>query len=386
MIDLWKPPVVKIYDALDGQMRLVGGCVRDFLLDREPGDIDIATSLPPNEVIDRLKAQGIKAYALAQAHGVVAAVIGGELFEITTLRIDSYTETGREQITFITDYEEDAARRDFTINAMYMDRDNMIYDYFGGEMDLRERIIRFIGRPKTRIEEDPLRMFRYVRFWAVYGGEEPDYAVTALFPKLRRGLPDVSRERRRKEFMKILMGPRAVEAIELMAQTEILRYVLSGVNLPAYTKLIEVYPECGALERLSAVSNGQTLEHLNFTPSEQALMDHFADRICYHDTRRLKLIRGYYGERVFQYLLAKGVISGQLTPEQRTAYQTELTVPPMPVKESDLKGMAGMAKKRRLDEAMRILCRLWVDNDFPPDKETLLKLYADYINVIGRII
>ena len=218
MIELWNASLRKIEEALGGQIRLVGGCVRDFLLGKKPDDIDIVTPLVPGVVMDSLKKNRIRARLLAPRHGVVLAVVHGEKFEITTLRRDDYSADGREKITFITDYREDARRRDFTINALYMDRDGRIYDYVDGQADLKNHIVRFIGEPATRLREDPLRFLRYIRFWSLFGGKEPDTAVLACFPTIRDKMAQVSYNRLQKEIKKLARLPRRAEVRKLLVQ------------------------------------------------------------------------------------------------------------------------------------------------------------------------
>ena len=258
MIDLWTKDVLLIYNALNGQMRLAGGCVRDYLLNQAASDVDIATPLLPDEVMKRLRQSKIKAYPIARGHGVVAAEISNQVFEITTLRRDVYSNSGTEQVQFITDYQEDAVRRDFTINAMYLDRQNKLYDYVGGQEDLKNKRVRFIGNPGMRMREDPLRIFRYVRFWAQYGGEQPDKAVTELFPRLKGLLPNVSAGRLCKEFLKILMCDRVFVAVELMDQMGLLSDLMMQTNIDALKSFLQDKPDADAIARLKVLSGGQT--------------------------------------------------------------------------------------------------------------------------------
>jgi len=244
---------MKIYNALGGQMRLVGGCVRDFLLGRMPEDIDLATPLLPGMVREKLSQQGIKSHPIAPRHGVVGILLDGRQFEITTLRQDTY-DTGREKITFITDYARDALRRDFTINALFMDPDK-VYDYCGGQTDLKAHQVRFIGDPLTRLKEDPLRLLRYIRFWACYGGEKPDKAVIRLFPTVRKGLNQVSLSRRKKEFFKILMLDKVVSALGYLREGGILPFLTEKDGLDELERFLTLYPTAGVAQRLSFFGN-----------------------------------------------------------------------------------------------------------------------------------
>ncbi len=164
------PSLMSVIAALGhdaNSTRIVGGAVRDALCKRPFADIDIATKLLPDIVIERLKYAGIKAIPTGLDHGTITAVVDKQNFEITTLRRDVATDGRRATIAFATEWEDDAARRDFTINALYADpKTGEVFDYFGGINDLTTRTIRFIGEPSQRIAEDHLRILRYFRFLA----------------------------------------------------------------------------------------------------------------------------------------------------------------------------------------------------------------------------
>ena len=248
MINLWTPPVMKIYDALNGLMRLVGGCVRDFLLGQRPCDIDISTPLVPDRVKYMLEQSNIKVCPVSPRHGVMKATVAGEHFEITTLRQDAYN-MGKEVISFITDYAMDARRRDFTINALSMDK-NTVYDYFGGERDLKNKCIRFIGNPIVRLKEDALRILRYLRFWSIYGKNEPDADIVALFPMFRNNLAEVSYGRRKKELDKILMSPRVIKVLNLMEESGLLSCVTVDGNVSRLRSFLNDNPMASLQDRL----------------------------------------------------------------------------------------------------------------------------------------
>ena len=263
MTALWTEPVVRIYQALDGQMRLVGGCVRDFVLGRMPADIDLAAALPPRTVLKKLKQHHIPCRPVTLKHGVVLASLAGQDFEITSLRYDVY-EGRREKITFVTDYEQDALRRDFTFNALSMDRSGKIYDYCDGISDLKNKRVRFIGDPAQRLWEDALRIYRYVRFWSFFGGEKPDRGIIDLFPKLGQNLAFVSVNRRQKEIFRILMSPRVTESLDLLDKTGVLSYIIPGADLVSLGRLLAENPTASLAERLSRVGNVITENERNF--------------------------------------------------------------------------------------------------------------------------
>lgn len=170
MTDARTQAIVRALTAGGAEIRYVGGCVRDTLLHRPIQDIDIATQETPNVVIQRLEDAGLKAVPTGIKHGTVTAIVDGLSVEVTTLRRDVKTDGRHAEVAFTTDFREDAARRDFTINALSATPDGAVYDYFDGLSDLAARFVRFVGRPHERIQEDYLRILRFFRFHAHYGG------------------------------------------------------------------------------------------------------------------------------------------------------------------------------------------------------------------------
>src|SRR4051794_5680418 len=165
--------LARIWDALP-QARVVGGAVRDALLGRAVADIDLATPRSPEQTTEALRTAGIRVVPTGLAHGTVTAVADGRGFEITTLRRDVETDGRHAVVAFTADWEADARRRDFTINALSMDRDGNVYDYAGGIADLRAGLVCFVGDAATRVAEDYLRILRFFRFQSRYGRRPPD--------------------------------------------------------------------------------------------------------------------------------------------------------------------------------------------------------------------
>jgi len=217
--------------ALDGKARFVGGAVRDTLLGIAVKDVDIATPLLPEDVIERLASVSIKVVPTGIDHGTVTAVLPDGPVEITTLRRDVSTDGRRATVAFSDDWQEDAARRDFTINALSADPATMeIYDYFGGLSDLDQRQIRFIGSAAQRIAEDHLRIMRYFRFLARFGLHELDtdafQACVDAAPKLER----LSRERVADELLKLLATDDPRFAVGKMLEGRIFEHILAGTD------------------------------------------------------------------------------------------------------------------------------------------------------------
>ncbi len=210
--------------------RLIGGVVRDSLLGEPVSDIDMATRLAPDEVIARLRAAQIKSVPTGLAHGTVTAVTEQGPVEITTLRRDVSTDGRRAVVAFTDDWREDAARRDFTINALSANPETgEIFDYFGGREDITAGRIRFIGEPLQRIAEDHLRILRFFRFFARFGKGQPDAAAYDACAARARDLMTLSRERIASELLKLLGYPNPAPAVRLMLARDILRPVLPEI-------------------------------------------------------------------------------------------------------------------------------------------------------------
>jgi poly(A) polymerase len=224
-------PLLEALGAREGLTRIVGGAVRDTLLGHEVADIDCATALPPEEVRDRVIAAGFKAVPTGIAHGTITAVIPSGPIEVTTLRRDVSTDGRRATVAFTDDWREDAARRDFTINALSADPfSGEVYDYFGGLADLDAGRVRFIGDPLTRIAEDHLRILRFFRFHARFGRGAPDGEGLAACAARANDLMALSRERIADELLKLLAVADPTPTIALMVEQGILRPVLPEIG------------------------------------------------------------------------------------------------------------------------------------------------------------
>ncbi len=218
--------VIAALTAKGAEVRFVGGCVRDALAGRKVQDIDIATQLPPEEVTRLLDAAGIKAVPTGIQHGTVTAVAGGKPFEITTLRVDVETYGRKAKVAFTDDWTADAARRDFTFNALSCAPDGMLYDPFGGEADLMAGRVRFVGEARARIEEDYLRLLRFFRFQAHFGKQPPDPEALEIAAELAPELDRLSGERIREELLRLLQAPDPIPVVEIMIARRILREIL----------------------------------------------------------------------------------------------------------------------------------------------------------------
>ena len=223
------PRLLAVLGGDGEEARVVGGAVRNALLGEPVAEHDVATTAVPDEVVRRVTAAGFKAVPTGIAHGTVTVVIAGEPFEVTTLRQDVETYGRHAKVAFGRDWEGDAHRRDFTINALSVTADGTVHDYTGGLADLAARRVRFIGDARTRIEEDYLRILRFFRFHAAYGHGDPDRAGLHACIEGRAGLDQLSRERVRMEMMKLLVAARATPTLVVMSEVGLLMRVLGGV-------------------------------------------------------------------------------------------------------------------------------------------------------------
>ena len=256
-----RPATRALLAALKGEARFVGGCVRDALLKRPIGDIDLATPLFPDEVMRRLAAAGIKVVPTGLAHGTVTALIERHPFEITTLRRDVETFGRHANVAFTSNLAEDSRRRDFTMNALYLAADGEIFDYQEGLRDLRRGKVRFVGDPATRIREDVLRVLRFYRFHAWLGRGTADAAARAACRVSAPLVSTLSGERVQAELMKLLRAADPAATLALMAEDGVLGKILPATRpLDILRRLVRLERsndlEADALRRLGAVIAG----------------------------------------------------------------------------------------------------------------------------------
>lgn len=237
--------------------RVVGGAVRDALLGNDVADIDLATPQPPEAVTRALQGAGIRVIPTGLDHGTVTALVGGRGVEITTLRRDIETDGRHAVVAFTDEWRADAARRDFTINALSMAPDGAVFDYFDGLRDLCARRVRFVGDPARRIAEDYLRILRFFRFFARYGRERPDALTLAALRDGVAGLGGLSAERVWSELKRILVTPHPSVAVALMAELGVLEATLpEGADPAALAALVASGAPADPVLRLAALLTG----------------------------------------------------------------------------------------------------------------------------------
>lgn len=218
------PDVQRVLKAL-GDARVAGGAIRNALLGEPVLEVDIATALSPEKVMEIGEKSGFGVHPTGLSHGTVTLTLDKRPFEVTTLRRDVETDGRRAKVAFTSDWAADAMRRDFTMNALYCDAEGNMLDFADGYADVLKKRVRFVGNPSARIREDYLRILRFFRFHARYGKGAPDKAGLAACARLRKGLTQLSAERIRQELFKLLVAPRAVPTLQIMQKQGILRVI-----------------------------------------------------------------------------------------------------------------------------------------------------------------
>jgi poly(A) polymerase len=234
--------------------RLVGGCVRDAIIGVTVADIDLATPSTPPVVLESLRAAGLRGVPTGLAHGTITALADGRGFEVTTLRRDISTDGRHAVVAYTDDWQQDAARRDFTFNAMSMSRTAVVQDFFGGIADLRAGRVRFVGDAAARLAEDRLRVLRFFRFQARYGAVDPDNTTRQALRDAAGDLDALSAERVWAECKRILAAPDPRAAVALMGSLGVLRAVLPEAGDAArFVRLIAAGAPADPLLRLAAL-------------------------------------------------------------------------------------------------------------------------------------
>lgn len=261
------PGMAQIWAAVPGA-RVVGGAVRDMLVGRDVADVDFAAPLSPDELMVRAKKAGLKFIPTGLAHGTITLLAAGRAFEVTSLRRDVETDGRHARVAFTDDWQEDAARRDFTVNAMSCGQDGKVFDYFGGQSDLEAGIIRFVGDARQRIVEDYLRILRFFRFFARYGQGKPNADAVAGITAERGGIANLSAERVWSEIKKIVQAPAPLPAVMLMQQTGVLEIILPGAYPERLAALLARGAPADPLLRLAALTNEDLASRLRLSSAE----------------------------------------------------------------------------------------------------------------------
>ncbi len=384
--------VLKALTANGALARFVGGCVRDALLKREVHDVDIATTVPPESALELLKQAGIHTVPTGIAHGTVTAVVNHKPFEITTLRRDVETDGRHAKVAYIDDWQEDAARRDFTMNAVFCDADGTLYDPFDGVADLFAGRVRFVGNAKERIEEDVLRLLRFFRFYAEYGIAGPDPDALDACRELAPLLPNLSGERVRAEMLRLLASNAAADVVRLMIKEGVLVHLLpEATNVDALAALVAIEKETIgghpirrlaillAVDREDADAVGEVAARLKLSNVEKRrLMTLVTSPIGMADLEDAKGVRralyGFGAERVVDQVLLHWAQAGEgFSEPARAALAEARSWQPVefPVKGKDLQAL-GVPAGPEMGVLLESLEDWWIEGDFQASRGACL--------------
>jgi poly(A) polymerase len=393
---LTQGPLARLLALLDRdgeEARVVGGAVRNALLGEPLGDIDVATTALPDEVMRRAEQAGLKTVPTGIEHGTVTVIVNGEPFQVTTLREDIETFGRKAVVRFGREWKADAERRDFTMNALSASPDGTVHDAVSGLADLKARRVRFIGDPQMRIREDYLRILRFFRFHAAYGRGGLDAAGMHAAVLLREGLDQLSRERIRMELIKLLLAPGAAPTLQAMTDSGILDRVLAGVPVvPRFARLVAIEAELGldpdAVRRLGAlavfiIEDAERLwERLRLSNSEHERLASMADG-WWHTSPRLEenqaraLLYALGPERYRDRVLHAWVHESADVQDRDWRKLAELPgrwqAPAFPLRASDFMGR-GVEKGPALGAALAAGEAAWIAAGFPLDAAALGKI------------
>jgi poly(A) polymerase len=390
----WLPsgPTSRVLSLLNGngeEARVVGGAVRNALLGIPVGDIDIATTALPEEVIRRAKAAGIKSVPTGIDHGTVTLVIDAHPFEVTTLREDTETFGRKAKVAFGRDWVADARRRDFTINALSVGAEGVVHDYVGGLGDIAARRVRFIGEAQKRIAEDYLRILRFFRMHAAFGAGEVDRVGYLACIAGRDGLVTLSAERLRMEMLKLLVADGAVGALTVMADGGLLQMIVGGVAyVGPFAAMIAAERELGlkpdAIRRLAALAVAVTEDarrvaaKLRLSNAEAKVLDamgHRWWRLNGLDEARARRLLYRLGEDSYRnrLMLAWARAGSDADPASWRAFATlpqRWRAPQFPLKAADFLAR-GVAEGPALGQVLTLAEDAWLAADFPLDPAAL---------------
>jgi len=382
-----------------GDARFVGGAVRNALLGEAVADIDIATPLLPPVVMQRLQKAGFGAIPTGLEHGTITAVVRGQPFEVTTLRRDVSTDGRRATVAFTTDWAEDAARRDFTMNALYASARGEIFDYVGGLADLRERRVRFVGDPTTRIREDYLRILRLFRFHAWYGKGGLDAEAFAAASDEKAGLKLLSGERVQKELLRLLAAKNPLPTLQPMQRVSILAEILPAeLQLERIARLVEI-------ETANSRKPDSLLRLAALLPDDPKTARKLSGLLKLSNADKERLIEAAEADRRIEPQLAPREARQMLYRLGKQCFRDQLLLrwsqalggagdpgwgkllklaeswkkPELPIDGRDVMAK-GIDEGPKIGTTLRALEQEWIEADFAPDRRTLLKRLRETIH------
>ncbi len=373
--DLITPPLKtlhKIFKQNKHEIRIVGGAVRDIALGKQPKDIDLATDATPDEMIDMFKKASIRHIPTGIEHGTITAVIDKEPYEITTLRADVSTDGRHAEVEFVRNWKEDAQRRDLTYNAMSMDFDGKIHDYFNGMDDLQNKVSKFVGDPEERIKEDYLRILRYFRFQGRLDKPQWEENVTDAIKKNANGLKQISAERIWQEMSKILGGGNVKDILNYMNKTGIAKTI--GLSVKNAGKVIDNDDPIINLARL--VDNDSLAKQWKFSKEDHTTLLTLVNNK--DKTLTQKAAEDLIVDGKNKTILSKlAELQGN---KELSNYIKTFDAPVFPITGNDLISM-GYKSGPELGKVLAKLKSAWKQSNFTANKDDLLQNLKEDVNV-----
>ena len=362
----------KVFKSNNYELRIVGGAVRDIALGKTPKDIDLATDATPDEMIAILDKAGIKHKPTGLEHGTLTAILDSEPFEITTLRADTETDGRHAEVEFVTNWEEDAKRRDLTYNAMSMDMEGNVFDYFNGMDDLQDKVSKFVGDAEQRITEDYLRILRYFRFQGRLSTPTWDEDTLKAISSNTSGLQKISAERIWQEMSKVLAGNNVANILDHMTKTGVSKVIGLSTN-----DLSKVKDNGNSIVALAQMGNTVDIaKRWRLSNNESALLDFL-----------VKNKNNSLDQKKVEDMIADGInkdLISALATLQSKDVNIDAEVPNFPVTGADLIA-TGMKPGPEIGAKLGQLKQEWKQSNFKATKDELLKENSDLGTQRGRL-
>ena len=389
----------KVFEAINNfnetsEVRYVGGCIRKIIKKEEVDDIDLATNLIPTEVCDALKKNNINFYETGIDHGTITAIIGDQKYEITTLRKDVSTDGRHAKVEFSLDWRDDSNRRDFSINAIYSDKDGNLFDPHNGKKDLESGIVKFIGNPEERIQEDYLRILRYLRFFLNYSNKKHELEIFRTIKRNIEGISKLSSERLLEEFKKLTKSDGFIKLFKDKESLELIEIIFPQLkNLQSFKKL-----NAYAQKNLSKIDFILLISLLIIDGTDNADYFLYKFKISNKDQKRIKFIDNFYKQKVnINYFTEKNlnkifyfngrqavtdIISFKLFVSKKLEkklvklhdFYNNKTLPTLPVGANILMSKYNIPEGKVLGNKLKMIEEIWVQNGFQISDKQVQKI------------
>ncbi len=391
--------VCKVFEAINNfnetsEVRYVGGCIRNIIKKEEVDDIDLATNLMPTEICKALKKNNINFYKTGKDHGTITAIIGDQKYEITTLRKDVSTDGRHAKVEFSLDWKDDSNRRDFSINAIYSDRDGNLFDPHNGKKDLENGTVKFIGNAEERIQEDYLRILRYLRFFLNYSNNQHELDIFKSIKRNIGGISKLSSERLVEEFKKLTNSNGFIKLFNDKESLELIEIIFPQLkNLQSFKKL-----NAYAKKNLSKIDFILLISLLIIDGTDNADYFLYKFKISNKDQKRIKFIDNFYKQKVHTNYFTKknlnkifyfngrqavtDIISFKLFISKKLEkklvklidYYNNKTLPTLPVGANTLMSKYNIPEGKVLGNKLKMIEEIWVQNGFQISDKQVQKI------------